>query len=334
MMLKHRASANSIHVKALSCDDALPLHRDNLWSARLFKVYNNAITMVDNSGNPVTLLDSSRRNGPSRILLELPQQSCFRQWPIEDDACFIMHGQYLCDSAFSVFIDLSGAQRWTLPSALEGALLSPQQVFQNIQISCEYLLRHSGDDDRRFFSSAAAILRGKQSDSFIGKDITSYGALFSNVIKVFESLQGGLEPPPDDSVEQMIGLGRGLTPSGDDILCGILCALHTAGKIHLLSPFHVEFLSWFARNMGYYRERTTFISHSFLTWAGEGRCSEEVFSLCEKILTDKSLDIERWGAPFLAMGASSGREVMLGALLGIGALRREHFTGKEEKCSG
>jgi len=333
-MLKHRASGNGIHIKAISLDDALSLHRDSLWSARLLKVYNNAVTMVDNFGNPVTLLDSSRRNGPSRILLELSPQSCFRQWPIDDDACFIMHGQYLCDSAFSVFIDLSGAQRWSIPSTLEGAVLSSQQVFQNIQTSCEYLLRHSADDDRQFFASALLVLRGKQPDSFSGKDLTSYGVLFSCLTKVFESLRGDLETPPVDSVEQMIGLGRGLTPSGDDVLCGIICALHTAGRIHLLRPCHDGFLSLFTQNMARYRECTTLISHSFLTWAGEGRCSEEVFSLCEKILTEKSLDIERWGAPFLVMGASSGREVMLGALLGIGALLREHFTGKEENSSG
>jgi|GEM_PF-2269786 len=333
-MVKHHASINSIKVRALSYDDALPLQHDNLWSAHLLRIFDNAITMVDNSGNPVTLLDSSRRNGPSRILLELSEQSRFRQWPVDDDACFILHKQYLCDSGFSVFIDLSGAKRWNLPSRLNGALLSSHHLSQNIQVSFDYLIRHSVSDDRQFFSSVPAILNGELTDSSVEQDNIPYGALLVHLAKVYHYIKRGSELSLFDSVERMIGLGRGLTPSGDDIICGILCAFHTARKADLLSPFHAGFLSRFKQRVGHYGERTTFLSHSFLTWAGEGRCSEEVFSFCEKILTDKFFNIERWGPPLIAMGASSGREVMLGALVGIGALCREHFTGKEANCSG
>jgi len=37
-------------------------------------------------------------------------------------------------------------------------------------------------------------------------------------------------PPP---VEGLVGLGPGLTPSGDDFLCGMLITLHASGRKHL-----------------------------------------------------------------------------------------------------
>lgn len=46
------------------------------------------------------------------------------------------------------------------------------------------------------------------------------------------SATGDSSPPP---VRGLIGLGPGLTPSGDDVLCGMLVGLHATGQIGLAS---------------------------------------------------------------------------------------------------
>lgn len=334
MMVNHSAFAENIRIKALSYDDALTLQRDGRWTARVLQIFDNALTLIDSSGAPVSLLDSSRKNGPSRIILEMPRRRIFRNWPICNDSCFIMHGSCLCDSSFQVFIDLSAAERWSLPAALSAPLLAPGDILNNVRLCCGYLAGHSADDDRHFFSSASELIDGRMPCTAAEKDGSVYGRLLILLAALYQHLEGRSGLLSGDPAMGMLGLGRGLTPSGDDLLCGILCALHVCRMVHLLSPLHEEFLSSLTGCIGCCRERTTFLSHSFLIWAGEGRCSEEVFSLCEKILTEKSLDIGKWGAPFLAMGASSGREVMLGALAAIGALCRQQLNGKEDDCSG
>src|SRR5690606_7063751 len=52
----------------------------------------------------------------------------------------------------------------------------------------------------------------------------------SGIAALAEWLAWGAGPAPPSAVCELIGLGPGLTPSGDDLLGGVLIALHALGR--------------------------------------------------------------------------------------------------------
>jgi Protein of unknown function (DUF2877) len=106
------------------------------------------------------------------------------------------------------------------------------------------------------------------------------------------------------TVRQLAGLGPGLTPSGDDILAGILLI---ASLTERLSPSELRAAADTAR--------THAISRSFLRWAANGHSIEPVHDLLSAVATGRPTgDAEQAVA---AIGATSGHDLLLGLRLAL-----------------
>lgn len=115
-----------------------------------------------------------------------------------------------------------------------------------------------------------------------------------------------------DAAWQLLGLGEGLTPAGDDCVLGALAA------IHRLAP------EWLGEN-GTHRDRlaaaagtrTTDVARDFLVEALEGRFAEPVLDL----LTARTEELaNRAARDLLALGGTSGADTLMGIRLGCRAL--------------
>jgi hypothetical protein len=104
------------------------------------------------------------------------------------------------------------------------------------------------------------------------------------------------------------GRGKGLTPSGDDILIGFTLALMMFGK----------FNSWWrALEAGITRDRTTMISVAYLSTLLKGYASEYFIRLV-KLIDDVEIDtIERTIKDVQSFGHTSGSDTLFGFLLGL-----------------
>lgn len=108
----------------------------------------------------------------------------------------------------------------------------------------------------------------------------------------------------------MIGLGPGLTPSGDDALVGVEAACNAVGSP--MAGFLADALDDVA-------ERTTTIAATFLQHAGRGEFAERLHGVLEDLVG--SDDSRVWPAieRAIAWGASSGTDCLVGILLGLDA---------------
>ena len=106
----------------------------------------------------------------------------------------------------------------------------------------------------------------------------------------------------------LIGLGPGLTPSGDDALGGIEAALHALG--HPVAGF----LSTALDDVG---ERTTDVSAALLRHAARGEFTERVHRLLAALLGDDAAAIPEAIERAVAWGASSGMDCLIGVLAGL-----------------
>jgi Protein of unknown function (DUF2877) len=121
---------------------------------------------------------------------------------------------------------------------------------------------------------------------------------------------------PPDSIQNLIGLGPGLTPSGDDFICGLMTALHYFGLRNLARKISTIVLPVALRE-------TSIISTQYLRCAAEGHASDALFDVLHAILTCR--DLEEWLDNINAIGHTSGWDSLAGAALVCAALLRgEH----------
>jgi Protein of unknown function (DUF2877) len=117
---------------------------------------------------------------------------------------------------------------------------------------------------------------------------------------------------------QLIGLGEGLTPAGDDCLVGILAVLfrflpgwieESAVKEHVAT--HLD-------------DHTTTIGREFVWYALRGSFSEPIVRL---LTADSDAAAQRAAQTLCTFGATSGADTLAGVKLALDAL-----TGSESRC--
>ncbi|WP_327046699.1 DUF2877 domain-containing protein [Microbispora sp. NBC_01189] len=120
------------------------------------------------------------------------------------------------------------------------------------------------------------------------------------------------------AAEQLIGLGPGLTPSGDDMLAGLLVALRHLGRA-AGAPRAVWLADWLAAAVTFdARTRTTSISATLLHCAARGEASPEVLGVLRAAAGHQPLEpaVNR----LLRLGHTSGADLAWGVQIGVSAV--------------
>jgi len=112
-------------------------------------------------------------------------------------------------------------------------------------------------------------------------------------------------------VHDLVGLGEGLTPSGDDFLVGLLAVLHVTGCLPLLSSPTIRERFW-----QYVRLGTSQLSGEFLRCALEGHFAEPVAMFVRALCMRETRVWQGYAATLAAVGYSSGVDAMVGIAFG------------------
>ncbi|MFC7583476.1 DUF2877 domain-containing protein [Nonomuraea antimicrobica] len=120
------------------------------------------------------------------------------------------------------------------------------------------------------------------------------------------------------AAERLVGLGPGLTPSGDDVLAGLLVALRHLGAA-AGTRRAVWLADWLAATVTYdARTRTTPISATLLHCAAKGEASPEVIAVLRGVAGRQALE------PALRrlhrLGHTSGADLAQGVTIGVRAV--------------
>jgi hypothetical protein len=124
------------------------------------------------------------------------------------------------------------------------------------------------------------------------------------------SFRGGLEAagPPPPRLWDLIGLGPGLTPSGDDLLCGALIALHGLGR-------RGEGVLLYGALEGTLNTATHAISRAHVRAAGEGAGSAALHDLLGDLLAGRQERLAERLRAIDGIGHSSGWDGLAGAVM-------------------
>jgi len=114
-------------------------------------------------------------------------------------------------------------------------------------------------------------------------------------------------PPPPRAVG-LVGLGPGLTPSGDDFLGGLMIGLRAVNRVDLATGLARLVLP-------VARRQTGAISHAHLVCAAEGQGGAALHRMIAATAESAPLDIKPRLEAVARMGATSGWDALAGAML-------------------
>jgi len=110
---------------------------------------------------------------------------------------------------------------------------------------------------------------------------------------------------------QVVGLGEGLTPSGDDLLIGLLAVLHMTGRMKNMLPVRAQ-----SRFLNRVKVQTSDLSCEFIRSAIEGNFSEPVVLLARSLFARESCAWPFHASKLASIGHSSGIDLMVGIVFG------------------
>jgi len=122
---------------------------------------------------------------------------------------------------------------------------------------------------------------------------------------------------------ELVGLGPGLTPSGDDFLGALL---FVAWHLHVAYP---ETFEWEQQAVGDWLDwahpRTNSISYAILRNHANGKGAEPLHNLVTALFQGKALDeMTAHVRVLLAIGSTSGWNMLVGAMTGLLLIERTH----------
>jgi Protein of unknown function (DUF2877) len=117
-----------------------------------------------------------------------------------------------------------------------------------------------------------------------------------------------------DTAQKMIGLGSGVTPSGDDVLLGYLAGLwSTTGK----NDQRLSFISNFGKTLLSLAKETNEISRTYLYHAVHGQYSSSLINLVNAIGEGNEERLLVASKDAMRVGHSSGMDSVTGLLIGL-----------------
>jgi hypothetical protein len=116
--------------------------------------------------------------------------------------------------------------------------------------------------------------------------------------------------------EKMIGLGEGLTPSGDDFMGGLFFCIRTLQDLY--SPFHPSVFSKLELFLEKSKSRTNLISYTLLKDHANGHASETLHGFIHALSTGQDLEtMNKLGSDLIRIGHSTGWDILTGLLTGM-----------------
>jgi hypothetical protein len=112
----------------------------------------------------------------------------------------------------------------------------------------------------------------------------------------------------------LIGLGPGLTPSGDDLLTGVIAAMLLLSETVGHPVAFYQRLSAEALALAY--SRTNKLSITWIEYAGRGEVAEHLGRLFEALIQSDTSLLEKAAQEVLSSGATSGGDILAGIILG------------------
>ena len=248
----------------------------------------------------IIFLTESPDFGPINIILN---QRLPDKWQLQDKLQIEYGPEEIKLVHNSGQLRLTQYEIWSPPPA-PPILISKDEQLKRVKLSVSQIYTIKGDNG--FSAYLSSLLKPKSYQATV--DATLQHLL--DIRASLQTLESGLFL---NHTKAITGSGRGLTPSGDDLICGILFVLNRWKFKHVPAKWVQEINQ---ELFNYVRERTTSASISLIYCAIQGSADYRIQQLTDALVNEKipfqqqAMQLARWGS-------SSGADIFAGILIAI-----------------
>lgn len=249
----------------------------------IHSIFEHAVNLVDSSDWMITLLPDNYSWGPQVVILSQRDFAKFKDLGLKAMDIF----------NFRQLINTKEAQI-TYRKSIDKSISKDINKIEKNKLYFESLLCQKGNKN-----------------GLLGSD-NIYSRYAAPKLKEFQILfyQQEFEEAGKKLLE-LIGLGPGLTPSGDDFVLGIFAAFYSIGlKTHII----LKLKDIIIQNA---KQKTNIISYNMLRQGAMGGFIKWVEDMANALIYEDSEEIEAAFSKMLQIGSSSGSDISAGILFGL-----------------
>ena len=289
-------------------------------------VFRHSCHVLGTDGRVTCIVDRRLGKGPVNVCVDIPEDVAVEDLGIEAGTPLRRSGDDL-HLGDGIVLDLSGGELWTPPPI--GPRTCTTEVRRRARtLSAALGPSIPGEGLAPMVPLAEHVARGWTAAPGPATPVTALALPRArDLVRGLVSIDARLV---ETSAAGLIGLGPGLTPSGDDFLAGLMVAM---------SAYRPEAAGCALRDsvLRLAPDRTTALSATLLAHAADGTGSESMHRLLAALLgTGDQPDPEGLARLMADGGRTSGWDALAGLLLGIHlALRlRDADGGRLLECVG
>jgi hypothetical protein len=288
----------------------------------IYGVFSKAIYLkVDCS---LITLTAENGNFPYGVILKSEDLSFIRRVNLQD-TFFISN----CSSIFPkqfISLDFSEAVAW-IPGHFPSRLVDHQKVLDNLEVLKTYLENFSINeglvDVARYIEPRRRAIAQNNLDDVSLNVFCQFALPILRSIKI--NWEIGFYEEAMLHAYKLVGLGPGLTPSGDDFLLGMMSSIYGGFN---LCPFIKTQLKQALKLLAISENQiTSEISRGLLYEASAGKVPEYLYNLTYSLFYSDIDDTSSCAKQLANIGATSGQDMIVGALFG-GVLMMELISDK------
>jgi hypothetical protein len=267
------------------------------------------------SGELVGIARRDVPNGPFNIITDVEPNDSMQSLVEKGER--IRVDEYLLSFGKGLTISLNGAEIWQPRHSVKKPI-DIKLVKRNLSLVKE-IASSRNEGFGQLVHHIENIISGT---SFNGDQLNQVSRSgLPNIITLVSAVKSEDFELVRQSAKNLVGLGQGLTPSGDDLLAGFMAGFRWTvnsfnGDVHSVDEIN--------RTIAHVAEGTTMLSKQLLTRAADGEVNEAVEGLLEAILACQTEDVKSATEKVLVIGETSGVDsiagILLGSLLGIKSL--------------
>ncbi|HZW58425.1 MAG TPA: DUF2877 domain-containing protein [Nitrososphaerales archaeon] len=268
-------------------------------------VFDKAFNILSAHEVLVGVVTSSVGEGPFNVVL--PTDSSLKELGVRrGEKCIITEDSFKIGSSLS--IRTLGSRIYSSEHNFTSRLLQPSEIRSNVK-TMEEIVRSRGR-----FEGLGPLIGAPKHGSGTSIDLFRRQTL-SKVADLLRAIEEKEINGVEESAGALVGIGYGLTPAADDLLCGIMLSsylltenlggdLETVRRMNQIIASRSE-------------ERTTVLSSQHLKQAALGNGNEfSVGTVRDLATSHNNTDIESSAAKLLAVGSTSGTDNAIGIILG------------------
>ena len=282
-------------------------------------IYEHAIYIDCGKEGLIKIVKDKEFISSTSIVLKEMEKSSFKLLDIQGEAKLVLKDDKIISEKIGFRLNLGGASLWHSPEFPNiSELLSLEEINLNLRILRDLIYTAPSRD------GLVPLLENVEKYGPLEVFVKEQKPTISEKARPYiDALMWGVFSGDIDaikrSVEPILGLGPGLTPSCDDFLAGLILSLNAAGTSFFGNePETIQFFGDVSKEISdLATEKTTIYSQSFINEAAGGEGSKAVLDLILSIITKDPDQVAELSKRLISLGATSGADMSIGIYYGI-----------------